>query len=216
MTRRTPFFLPALLLLPVGLTLTCLLALSGVGLTAAARACAVEPLCPGHEIFEAYEKGDTTRAQALLCREIQVNRQAVLEPITEGTHNIDVETRLGIGVTANVAAHALALHKKHAGETPVSKSVIAEIAELLGAMDKEFANAAKRIESNERIRQVAEYAVSQKKVLLTRTLDVMKRQGMSDELTRLLASQREFMKTQKIDPTPWMPKRPAKDGNDRP
>ena len=169
---------------------------------------ATEALSPGHEIFAAYEKGDLQQAQTLLCEGIRASREAAIQPITEQTSRIDVEGRLGIGVTANVAAHALTLHKKHAARVRVSDGVVAEVRSLLTAVDQVIANASGRAETDKRVRDIIDYATVQKKRLLEIALDTMKQQGMRQDIEKTLAENSIFMEREKLDPTRWEAAKP--------
>jgi len=164
---------------------------------------ATEALPYGHEIFQAYEKGKPQEAQALLCEVIRENCQVALQPITKDTSRIDLETRLGIGLTANVAVHAMTLHGKHAAKVPVSSEVIAELQTLLATVDQVIANASERARTDERLRKIVDFATTQQEKLLGVTLDIMNAQGMHAQLQATLAANRKFMERRKIDSARW-------------
>ena len=90
--------------------------------------------------------------------------------------------------------------------------MIIEICHLLRSIDEVLANAAERMKKDKRLQDVADYALTQKKLLLIRTLELMKEQGMTEELSALIGSEREFMRMQEMDPRPWTPKEIKKEG----
>jgi len=145
-----------------------------------------EALPPGHEIFQAYENGDIQEAQKLLSHHIQESCKYALKPVTGNTSNIGIEERLGIGSCANVAAHALSLHKKYASQIPVQETVIDDIRYLLRSIDKVLNNVVERARSNERLLKLAEYVVIERKKLLDLMPEIMKDQGMAEQAEGLL------------------------------
>jgi hypothetical protein len=164
------------------------------------------PASPFRDVRKLYEQGKLSQARDRLLRDV---RAAVeYDRRTTGNRPVDIRSRLGIGVTAQLVAHCFAYEAEHGDGKGVPEELSQACDLILPAIDAALASAAGS--GDRRVHQGMAYARKQKARVVTRQIAAYRDAGQLVRARAILERHRAFLKSMRIRPDAMLAQPTAK------